>query len=91
MLIDNHHRGSTSDTDSITAHHPTYLHELCCSATNLLGDDATFTSIADLMNQQSAVHQNLPMLNLTHLQLNRWFKKNKGKEKWTRDHVRRAP
>ncbi len=84
ILIDNHHMGSTSYTDSITAQHPTHLHELYRSATNLLGDDATFARIVEQMNQQSAVNQDLPTLNLTRLQLYRWFKKNNGKEKRTR-------
>ncbi len=37
------------------------------------------------MNQQSAVNQDLPIFNLTHLQLFWWFEKNKEKEKQTRE------
>lgn len=68
-IIKEHHRGSTSNTDNITAQHPTYLHELYCSVTNLLGDDAIHARIAKSMNQQLAVNQDFPTFNLTHLHL----------------------
>jgi hypothetical protein len=71
--------------NQITLDHPTYLHEVWCYATNLLGDNATFSSIAELMNQQSAVNPDLPTINITCLQLYWWLKKCKGKEKWTRE------
>jgi hypothetical protein len=53
-VLCNSHTGEKSVMNQITLDHPTYLHEIWHYATNLLGDNATFSSIAELMNQQSA-------------------------------------
>ena len=73
----NSHKGKKSVMKQITLDHPTYLHELWCYATNLL---VTFSSIDELMNQKSAVNLDLPMINITCLQLYWWFKKLKERE-----------
>jgi hypothetical protein len=55
------------------------------TATQLVGDDATFDLIARTMNLQSAVLENMPTLTLDKFKLYRWFRKNKGKERKTVD------
>jgi hypothetical protein len=75
--------GGTAYTDRIAAAHPNYLHEMFRTATQLVGDDATFDLIARTMNLQSAALDNMPTLTLDKLKLYRWFRKNKGKERKT--------
>ncbi len=73
--------GRTSYTDLITVEYPEYLHEMFCHATELLGNDVTFQELALVMNLQSAVVEDRPLLRLNKFNLLRWFKKNKGIEK----------
>jgi hypothetical protein len=68
-IMMNNNKGKTSYTDSITQQHCTYLHELFRVATNLLGDDVTFTRLAQQMNLQSEANEGLPTLCLTKLQV----------------------
>ncbi len=75
--------GRTAYTDHITAAHPNYLHEMFRTATQLVGDDATFDLLARTMNLQSAALENMPTLTLDKFKLYRWFHKNKGKERKT--------
>jgi len=52
-------QGEKSVMNQITLDHPAYLCELWHYAINMLGDNATFSSIAELINQQSAVNPDL--------------------------------
>jgi len=79
-VLKSSHKGTTSQTDRISATHPTYLHYLYRRAVDILGDDATFSEIATQMNLISTVDQR-PTIHLNKDSLRRWFKKNKGKEK----------
>jgi hypothetical protein len=62
-------QGEKGVMNQITLDHPTYLHELWHYATNLLGGNATFSSIAELMNQQSAVNLDLKLANYNALKI----------------------
>ncbi len=50
-----------------------------CQATLTLGDAASFEELALQINQQSAIQQGQPTLQLDKYKLWRWFKENKGK------------
>jgi hypothetical protein len=62
-------QGEKGVMNQITLDHPTYLHELWHYATNLLGGNATLSSIAELMNQQSAVNLDLKLANYNALKI----------------------
>ncbi len=59
--------------------HPTYLHDMWCQSTRILGNAATFQEIAMQINLQSAVLPDRPQLDK--FKLWRWFKKNKGEKR----------
>jgi hypothetical protein len=79
-MFSSKHKGIISQTARVEAEHPTYLHEHYQCATTIIGDVATFNEIATQINLLS-MDDKMPTMNLNKWSLQRWFKKNKGKEK----------
>jgi len=78
-LAKSKHKGTEKYTDIITRDHPHLLHQLFRYSTSILGDNASFDEIANLMNTQSAAMGNgTPVLTLNEYNLGKWFKKSKG-------------
>jgi hypothetical protein len=73
--------GRTSYVDRIEAAHKGYLCELYRDAEKILGKGATFSELADCMNQRSDVPtEERETLSLHPEQLRRWFHAQKGKQ-----------
>jgi len=76
------HKGTKSYTAKVQSRHPTYLYDLYCYATEILGNSATFDKISIVMNQKSqAANKEREAITLNWCNLYCWFKKNGGKEK----------
>ena len=74
-------KGKTSYMDMITDAYPTYLHEMWCQATQILGNATTFHEISIQRNLQTEALHERPTLQLEKFKLWRGFKKNKGKKR----------
>jgi hypothetical protein len=73
--------GRPSYVSRIEAIHPGYLRELYRYAENMLGNRATFSELADCMNQRSDMPtEERETLSLHPEQLRRWFHSEKGKQ-----------
>jgi hypothetical protein len=80
-MFQSRQRGTTSQTETIEAAHPTYIHRLYRESTTILGDDATYVEITAQMNLLSTVDDARQTIHLDKWSLQCWFKKHKEKEK----------
>jgi hypothetical protein len=70
-----------SYTDKVEQQQPMYLHELYHYAIRIAGSSTTFEEIACAMNEKSRAEKACETLKLQWYDVNKWFRKNKGKEK----------
>lgn len=76
------HSGKKGYMDSIDQAEPGYLHELFRHAQRVSGSLATFSELAAMMNDKSAViGEGRPTISISRRQLATWFKRQHGKER----------